>query len=88
MNLAMKCELCLREVENYTVHHLIPRSRAGSGGPRAILCKACHRMVHHIFNNKELAAELDSIEKIKQHPEIQKFVKWVRKQDPHKHIKI
>ncbi len=84
----MNCELCLRDVKDYTVHHLIPRSRAGSDGPRAILCKACHRMVHHLFTNRELASEWNSVEKIRQHPEIRKFVRWVKRQDPHKHIKI
>ncbi len=83
----MKCALCGRESDYMTVHHLIPRSRNGKN--RLIrLCSNCHRHLHHLFTNKELAEDLNSIEKLQSHPEVVKFLKWIRKQDPNKRIKI
>ncbi|MFZ0391617.1 MAG: HNH endonuclease [Calditrichia bacterium] len=88
MNEMVRCELCSRAVTDYTVHHLVPKSRDGGKQPRALLCKACHRMVHRLFTNKELAEHYNSILKLMAHPEIKKFVRWVNRQDPHKRIKV
>ncbi len=85
---SMRCELCLREIEDYTIHHLIPISKNGAGGSTSVLCKACHRMIHHTFSNKELQLVYNTLEKVRSRPQIMKFLKWVRKQDPHKRIKI
>ena len=84
----MKCELCGREVENYTVHHLIPKSKNGGQSPTAILCQACHRTIHRFYTNKELAESFYTIERLRLRPEIRRFVAWFRKQDPHKRIKV
>jgi hypothetical protein len=45
-------------------------------------------MIHRIFSNRDLEQNYDNLEKIKNHPEVIKFVAWVRKQDPNKRIKI
>ena len=37
-------------------------------------------MIHTTYDNKRLARELDSIEKLKEAPELQKYLKWIRKQ--------
>jgi len=84
----MKCELCGRTVENYKIHHLIPKSKNGGSDTTAILCHACHRTIHHFFSNKELAESYFTINHLRSHPEMGRFVKWVRKQDPHKRIKV
>lgn len=84
----MMCELCSREIEDFTIHHLIPRSKNGGGASTIHLCKACHKMVHQLYSNKELAEEYYSIELLRKQPEIIKFIHWVRKQDPHKKIKM
>lgn len=74
------CELCLREVERYTVHHLVPRAEGGRFGPTARLCATCHRQLHAMFTESTLARELNSLDAIRGNPEMRKYLKWVRKQ--------
>ena len=75
-----------------TVHHLIPRQKTKrkkiDPGPTINICSGCHKQIHTLFNNSRLAVELNSIEKLKHEPQMQKFLSWVRKQDPHKRIKV
>ncbi|WP_460204919.1 HNH endonuclease [Scytonema sp. NUACC21] len=84
----MTCELCDRELDKLTVHHLIPRQKKGHHGPKINICSACHRQIHTLFDNTRLAQELNSLEKLKQEPQMQKFLAWVRKQDPIKRVKV
>jgi len=51
----MACELCEREVEKLTLHHLIPKEEKGHHGPTIAICSACHRQIHTLFDNKVLA---------------------------------
>lgn len=48
----------------------------------ARLHKVCHSKIHSVFDNKELAKKYNSAEALLEHPEIQKFVAWVRSKDP------
>jgi hypothetical protein len=84
----MTCELCEREVEKITVHHLIPKQKKGHHGPKIRICSACHRQIHNLFDNTRLAQELNSVEKLRNEPQMQKFITWVRKQNPHKRVKV
>ena len=89
-----RCELCEREVANLTLHHLVPRSRGKKRGrkvqglPTAWLCPACHRQLHVLFSNHELEAQGATLEQLKREPRVQKFLRWVRKQDPHKRVRV
>ena len=74
------CELCLRESNSYTLHHLVPRSRGGRFGPKAKLCQTCHRQLHALFSEATLARELNSIERIRANSELASYLNWVRKQ--------
>jgi hypothetical protein len=75
------CVLCLRDTKT-TRHHLIPASRKRHEGdsPKIPLCPTCHRKIHATFDNKQLAREYSTIEKIREAPEIQKYLKWIQKQ--------
>jgi hypothetical protein len=84
----MQCELCEREIERLTVHHLIPRQTGGGDGPRAEICSACHRQIHVLFDNATLARELNCVERLRDEPRMQRFLAWVRKQRPDRHIKV
>jgi len=88
--LAAKCELCGRAVASLTVHHLVPRSRLKKGDAVSLvgLCAACHRQIHALFSNAELADNFDSLEKLHAEPRIEKFLRWIRKQDPNKKIRV
>lgn len=74
------CELCGRNEVEVTVHHLTPRERGGAFMPTASLCIPCHKQIHALFTNEELATGLNSIELLRLHPELQKFLKWIKKQ--------
>ncbi|HKG25021.1 MAG TPA: hypothetical protein VKB09_05190 [Thermomicrobiales bacterium] len=81
------CALCGRE-ERLTRHHLIPRTRHHNKRnqrefDRAVvretvgLCRPCHSQVHALFSEKELEREWNSIEKIREHPDVVRFVTWI-----------
>ncbi len=88
----MHCELCEREMDALTVHHLIPRQKTKrkkiEPGPTINICSACHKQIHTLFDNTRLATELNSIERLKNEPQMQKFLSWVRKQNPNIRIKV
>jgi uncharacterized protein YhaN len=84
----MRCELCERETERLTVHHLIPRQKDGGDGPRAEICSACHRQIHALFDNATLARELNCVERLRDEPRMQRFLAWVRKQRPDRRVKV
>jgi predicted HNH restriction endonuclease len=75
-----------------TVHHLIPRQKTKrkkiEPGPTINICSACHKQIHTLFDNTRLATELNSIERLKNEPQMQKFLSWVRKQNPNIRIKV
>ena len=75
-----ECELCQREVDRFTVHHLVPRARGGRFGPTARLCPTCHRQLHALFSEATLAEELNSIALLRANPRVNSYLKWVRKQ--------
>ncbi len=88
------CELCGRCVDIVTLHHLYPRSQGkrrkmkAAELPTARLCSACHRQLHILFSNRELAARFSSIEQLRAEPNVQKFVEWIARQDPNKRVKV
>ena len=49
---------------------------------------ACHRQLHVLFSNRDLKTRYASIEELRAAPEMQAFLRWVRKQDPNKKIKV
>lgn len=88
----MECKLCEREMKKLTVHHLIPRQntkrKKAKPGSTINICSACHRQIHAFFDNKYLAEELNTIEKLKNQPQMQKFLLWLRKQNPDKRVQV
>lgn len=77
------CELCKRSTET-TRHHLVPRSRKRrereNFGPIADLCPDCHRKCHATWDNATLARDYSTIAKLLAAPELQSYLKWIRKQ--------
>ena len=82
------CELCGREEVERTVHHLVPKDEGGTHGATAWLCKACHRQIHALYSNKELAVRLNTIEQLRADEKIWRFIKWIRKQRGEKRVKV
>lgn len=88
----MQCQLCERECDRLTVHHLIPRQHTKrkklDPGATIDICSACHRQIHSLFDNRVLAAELNTLEKLKRNSDIQRFLAWIRKQAADKRVKV
>lgn len=76
------CGLCGRpfEKKHLTEHHCVPKEKGGTSEDVALICSQCHGMVHATFTNQTLAAIYPTIELLRKAPELEKYIKWVRKQ--------
>jgi 5-methylcytosine-specific restriction enzyme A len=74
------CELCEREDVEITVHHLTPKEMGGTFEPTANLCIPCHKQIHALYTNAELAVRLNTIALLRDDPQIHSFIKWIQKQ--------
>lgn len=43
------------------------------------LHRICHRQIHALFTEAELAQRYNTAEALLEHPEMQKFIAWVKK---------
>ncbi len=87
------CQLCQRETKRGTTkHHLIPRTchknkwfqknfTRDQMRVTVELCRDCHTAVHkYVPKEKDLGRNYYTLEKLLAHPEIAKYVEWVKKQ--------
>jgi hypothetical protein len=75
----MNCPFCDRETpEKYQEkHHLTPRCKKGK--ETVPVCIDCGNQIHELFSISELNSQYDTVEKLKNHPGMQKWIRWVRK---------
>ncbi|WP_455391957.1 hypothetical protein [[Eubacterium] cellulosolvens] len=85
------CVVCDREfysaegrfpVGKPVIHHLIPKQKFR--GRRfevttITICSRCHKQLHKLYDNYELKKNYCTLAEIKNDPEMQKFVRWIRK---------
>lgn len=88
------CALCQRPGVELTRHHLIPRmrhrnkrvrrrfDRAERAGRVLAVCRACHKQIHALIDEKALAERFNTREALLNHPELARFVAWVRTKPP------
>ncbi len=79
------CPLCRRPIPPHarqSVHHLVPKLRGGKAGPTVRLHEICHNEIHAAFTETELARRFDTVEKLRAHPRIARFVAWIAGKDP------
>lgn len=71
------CPICNRVTpEKYREkHHLVPKCKKGK--EVVIICKNCGDQIHKLFDISELNKLYSTLEDIKSHVSIQKWVKWV-----------
>lgn len=77
------CPLCDRAIPSSQrdAHHLTPKSR---GGVQTVwLHRICHRQIHALFSESELAREYHQIDALRAHPEMLRFLEWVRRKPGH-----
>ena len=61
-------------------HHPVPRSRGGR--ETVIMHKICHRAIHAMLSERELAEEFSTFSALKMHPMLAQFIAWVKKRPP------
>lgn len=79
------CPLCGRPIPPdvpQSLHHLVPRARGGKGGPMVLLHHICHKEIHAALGESALAREFNTIEALRVHPHLARFIAWVRKRPP------
>jgi len=72
------CPLCDRVIppNQCDAHHLIPKSKGGKH--TEYMHRICHRQIHALFTETELAKQLNSVEALLANPGIERFVAWVK----------
>jgi len=97
-NKMKQCKLCDREVKT-TEHHLIPKTKHANKKIKKLytseqlhetvsICRECHKTIHACIDEKTLALEYNSVEKLLEHEEIAKFVKWIQKHPDVSKVKV
>jgi hypothetical protein len=87
-----RCKLCDRE-KNLTFHHFIPKTLHKNKWFKKRFTKEqmsediyicehdCHPEIHKFIDAKEMGREYNTLKKLKKHPLVSNYIKWVRKQD-------
>ncbi len=86
------CALCQRPLPT-NFHHLVPRTLHSNKwfqkrytraemAQGVQLCQPCHSAVHKFIDEKTLGREYASLDALQAHPELSRFVGWVRTQPP------
>ena len=79
------CPLCRRPIPaeaRQSVHHLVPRLRGGKDGPTVLLHQICHNEIHAALTETELARRYNTVEALRAHPRLERFVEWVAGKPP------
>lgn len=72
------CPLCERPNEDPTDHHLVPKSRGGR--VTETICRDCHKAIHAVFTNQELATTYNTVDSLMAHEELAKMIRFIGKQ--------
>ena len=82
------CELCNRSVSTLTKHHLIPLEKGGKKFETLSLCPTCHKQIHALFTNRELATHFHTLESLKRDQKIIKYLKFIENIPADSHVNI
>lgn len=82
------CPICDREMytgSSINRHHFIPKSRGGK--VQEYIHTLCHNKIHSLWTEKQLELEYSDPDLIRNHPDMQVFIAWIKKKDPLFYIK-
>lgn len=84
-----KCELCGSTEDYLNFHHLIPRTLHSVKRFEKLydknymkhhgiwICKAhCHKQIHVFIEEKEMGNHYNTLQKLKEHSEVKKYIEW------------
>jgi hypothetical protein len=77
------CPICDREMwkdKFVDKHHFFPKCKGGK--KTEWVHQVCHRKIHSVFSETELAKKYNNAESVKNHPEMFKFINWISKKNP------
>ncbi len=79
------CALCGRPLGvRIEAHHLIPKSFRGR--ETVALHPICHRKIHTVLSERELQRRFHTIEALRGHEEIARFIAWIANKEPNFHV--
>lgn len=61
-------------------HHWVPRSEGGREA--TALHTVCHRKIHAVLSERDLARHYHTADRLRAHPEIARFLTWVSGKPP------
>lgn len=74
------CPICGRPLDDQSdiqFHHLIPKTFKGKAGIN--IHAVCHSKIHSAISERELQHYYHTVDRLLEHAEIIKFIKWVAK---------
>jgi hypothetical protein len=76
--LTVVCPLCGIAIPpaQRDAHHLVPKSKGGR--QTTFMHRVCHRQIHAVLTETELARQYATVDALLAHPEIKAFVSWVK----------
>ena len=81
---APACFLCGRLLgRRIEYHHIVPKSRGGR--ETAPVHPICHRTIHAALANREIERDYADPAALRAHPEIARFLVWIRDKAPDFH---
>lgn len=74
----LQCPLCERAIPptQRDAHHLVPKSKGGRH--TEFLHRVCHRQIHALLTETQLARQFNTVESLRAHPELVTFLEWVK----------
>jgi 5-methylcytosine-specific restriction endonuclease McrA len=74
------CFLCGRPLGSKVQwHHVVPKSRGGR--ETAPVHPICHKTIHATLSNKEIERSYASADALRAHPQVARFIAWMRDKD-------
>ncbi|MBB5710297.1 hypothetical protein FHT02_001525 [Sphingomonas xinjiangensis] len=79
-----RCALCERPLgRRVEWHHVVPKSEGGR--VTVPVHPICHRTIHAIISNADLARVYPTIQALREREDIQRFLRWIANKPPDFH---